>query len=171
MLAFERYSALVKPKSHHRTRLKLGKQSLRVYFNFHYLRILKYIGPIVIISTVYSIPRWLELEVDSLKTCNETFNTQNNSNDSNNDSTALCDTTYEIIVTRLRSDNYYILWYLNVANLIITIAIPLVSLTYLNAKVYERYKDFIKRILSLLIKGFTVDKMIKQYLGMKFLQL
>ena len=141
MLAFERYSALVKPQSHHHTRLKLGKQSLRIYFKFHYLRILKYIGPIVVLSTVYSIPRWLELDVEILKAYNETHNTQNCANSSK----VLCETTYEIIVTQLRSENYYILWYLNVANLVITTIIPLVSLIYLNVKVYERYKEFIKR--------------------------
>ena len=144
-LALERYNALVKPKSHHLARLRLGKPSMQNYFKFHCQRLIKYIFPIVILSTVYSIPRWLELDVENHLICEETEPILNYGNDLRNNTTSECKNEYEINVNRLRTNNKYILWYLNIANLIITTIIPLISLIYLNAKVYERFKEFIKR--------------------------
>ena len=144
-LALERYHALVKPKSHHFTRLRLGKPDLQNYFRFHYQRLIKYVCPIVILSTVYSIPRWLELDVENHLICNETEPILEYPNDLSNSTTSECKNEYEINVNRLRTNDKYILWYLNIANLIITTIIPLISLIYLNTKVYERFKKFIKR--------------------------
>ena len=145
VLALERYNALVKPKPHNFTRLRLGKQSLQNYFRFHFQRLLKYIGPIVILSTVYSIPRWLEIDVENQEICDKIDTNQNNSHNSGDNTAITCKTTYEIVINRLRSNDIYILWYLNIANLIITTIIPLITLIYLNANIYKRFKEFLKR--------------------------
>ena len=57
MLALERYNALVSPKSHYCPHFRSGRQSLKAYFNFHCRRLLKYLAPIVIFSTIYCIPK------------------------------------------------------------------------------------------------------------------
>ena len=48
-------------------------------------------------------------------------------------------------LTDLRKSSDYVLWYLNVTNLIVTTVIPLVALAYLNFNVYLKFKQYIHR--------------------------
>ena len=137
MLALERYNALVNPISHHGTGgLRSGRQTFIGYFQTHRIRLFKYIGPILILSTVIYIPKWFEVGIQTNKVCAKT------NNDTNNDG---CHFEYDIIVTGLRSNNHYNLWYLNIFNLLITAALPLISLTYLNVNIYLKFKEYLQR--------------------------
>jgi hypothetical protein len=144
MLALERYNALANPTCHQvplgLRRRATGKPSLKLYFNLHWQRLLKYIGPITLFATIFYIPKWLELELDHHQVCSS-------SSDKNHGVTndTSCGSSYGILVTDLRSNNHYTLWYLNVFNLIITAVIPLVMLTYLNLNIYLKFKKYIQR--------------------------
>ena len=133
MLALERYNALVRPISHQGPGFRTGNHSLKQYFSLHGIRLLKYIGPIMLLATIFNIPKWLELEASNELVCSG-----NKTNDS-------CNYEYGIALTGLRSNNYYNLWYQNIANLLITGAIPLVSLAYLNVNIYLKFKQYIQR--------------------------
>ena len=134
MLALERYNALVNPVSHQGAGSKpvsRKKQMLLHHFHQHWCRLLKYIGPIVVLSIAFYIPKRLELKLrKENKTCTDVSD---------------CGMEYLIELTELRSNNHYNLWYLNVATLLITAAIPLVMLTYLNVNVYLKFKEYIAR--------------------------
>jgi hypothetical protein len=133
MLALERYNALVRPMSHQGPGLRAGNHSLKQYFSLHGIRLLKYIGPIILLATIFNVPKWLELETSSELVCSK-----NKTNDN-------CTYEYGIALTGLRSNNHYNLWYQNIANLLITGAIPLVSLAYLNVNIYLKFKQYIQR--------------------------
>jgi len=124
VLALERYNALVRPISHQAPSLRTGRQSLKQYFMLHCVRLLKYILPIIILSTLFYIPKRLELDL---------VTTQDYTN------------KYSIDITELRSNSYYNLWYLNICNLLITAVVPLISLAYLNTNVYLKFKEYLQR--------------------------
>ena len=137
ILALERYNALVHPVSHQGIGPKPTSrkiQMLKNHFHLHLCRLLKYIGPIVVLSVAFYVPKRLELELRIENTSCANISTVQN-----------CGMEYIIELTGLRSNNHYNLWYLNVATLLITAAIPLVMLTYLNINVYLKFKEYIAR--------------------------
>ena len=122
--------------SHQKAR---GTQTLKDYFIHHRQRLFKYVSPIILFSICYYIPRFFEVVAvtkhnpECLESSNTTYN---------------CSAQYSIEITDLRINGYYVLWYLNVSNLIVTCVIPVVSIVYLNYRVYSELKDFKKRQLS-----------------------
>ena len=151
-LAMERYNALARPTSGQGHRMGNHPQSLKQYFSLHYKRLLKYMGPIIILSVLFNIPKRLELEVSIKSECNNTSEANINNN-------SMIDTPletltnfsncreygYGILLTGLRSNNYYNLWYQNIANLLVTAVMPLISLTYLNVNIYLKFKQYLER--------------------------
>ena len=49
----ERYNALVRPISHQGPGLRAGRLSLKTYYIWHWTRLLKYVSPIIILSTLF----------------------------------------------------------------------------------------------------------------------
>ena len=49
-------------------------------------------------------------------------------------------TKYNLVATDLRLNYHYVLWYSNVARLIITGIVPVASLSYLNYRIYAQIK-------------------------------
>ena len=146
LLALERYNALVRPISHQGPGLRAGRLSLKTYFIWHWKRLLKYVAPIIILSTIFYIPKRLEIELVPKKVCYENGSDYDYEvTDYENLSGVNCTIKYEIELTDLRSNNHYILWYQNVSNLLITAVIPLVSLIYLNLNIYLKFKDYLRR--------------------------
>ena len=149
LLALERYNALVRPISHQGPGLRAGRLSLKTHFIWHWARLLKYVAPIIILSTLFYIPKRLEIELVKKEMCYESY--ENGSyydykiTDDNFSTDENCTVKYEIELTDLRSNNHYILWYQNVSNLLITAVIPLVSLIYLNLSIYLKFKDYLQR--------------------------
>lgn len=136
-LALERYNALLHPVMNNVVGTKptsKRRQMLINNFHLHRSRLLKYIGPILVLSIAFYIPKRLELEIRSEnKTCTNSSNVED------------CGIEYTIELTDLRTNNHYNLWYLNVATLLITAVIPLVMLTYLNVNVYLKLKEYVAR--------------------------
>ena len=151
MLAMERYNALARPTSGQGHRMGNHPQSLRQYFSMHCKRLFKYIGPIIILSIIFSIPKRLELEVSYKMKCNVTLETNLNVNSTKlskeiaNHSNDCYEYEYGIALTGLRSNNHYNLWYQNISNLLVTAVIPLISLTYLNVNIYLKFKQYLER--------------------------
>ena len=152
MLALERYNALARPTSGQGHRLGNYPQSLKQYFNVHFRRLFKYIGPIIILSVFFNIPKRLELEGSYQSRCNDTSNKHFNDTlateifqERTNNSNECSKYEYGIALTGLRSNNYYNLWYQNISNLLVTAVIPLISLTYLNVNIYLKFKQYLER--------------------------
>jgi len=133
MLALERYNALREPQDNQVLCPQAGRQTLMTHFRLHRLRLLKYIGPIVLAAMIFYIPRRFELEIKTHSNCSQ--NPENGS----------CNHQYEIEVTALRTNNHYNLWYLNISNVLVTIVIPLLTLSYLNINIYTKFKEFLQR--------------------------
>ena len=152
MLAMERYNALARPTSGQGHRMGNHPQSLKQYFNMHFKRLFKYIGPIITLSVIFNIPKRLELEVSYQSKCNDTLNTNSNNTSATelfhqrtNNSNECNKYEYGIALTGLRSNNYYNLWYQNISNLLVTAVLPLISLTYLNVNIYLKFKQYLER--------------------------
>ena len=119
VLALERYNALenpvlCQPYLPPSVRFSRRKKTLRIYFSSHCKRLVKYIGPIIIFSTGFYIPKWMEIGIETRELCIE-------KNRINNTNYTICEDDHKIVVNNLRNNTYYNLWYLNVANLLITI--------------------------------------------------
>ena len=136
-ISVERYNAIVHPVSHQRN---TGMSTVQQTYAFHRKRLFKYIGPIIVFSICFYIPRYFEVKVDIKKNdedCLDNFEFSN------------CTVQYLLQVTDLRKDENYVLWYINILNLVVTCLIPLLSIMYLNYKVYFALKNYMKRIPSL----------------------
>ena len=143
ILALERYNALenpvlCQPYLPPSVRLSRRKKTLRVYFSSHCKRLVKYIGPIVVFSTGFYIPKWMEVGIETRELCIE-------KNHIDNTNYTVCEDDHQVVVNNLRNNTYYNLWYLNVANLLITAVIPLLSIIYLNVNIYYKFIRFLKR--------------------------
>ena len=132
ILALERYNALARPTSHQSMASGNRKFTVLSYFKMHWLRLLKYVGPVILLSTLFYSPKYLELYLKKDERCNTTVENYNCSE-------------YVVGLTDLRKSSDYVLWYLNVTNLIFTTVVPLVALAYLNFNVYLKFKQYIHR--------------------------
>ena len=57
-------------------------------------------------------------------------------------------TNRRILIADIRKDENYVLWYINIANFIVTCAVPFTALTYLNCRIYNKLKQHIYRKAS-----------------------
>ena len=133
-LSVERYNALVNPVSHRSLR---AANAVDANLNNHLKRLLKYMGPILLICVTFYIPRFFEVKAFQVN-CKEQVNTTN------------CSSDYRLNITELRRSDKYVLWYINILNLIVTCAIPLISILYLNCRVYFGLRQYLKRKPSFL---------------------
>ena len=147
LLALEKYNALVSPTSHQY--LHGGLNTLRPYFKSHCVRLIKYVGPIVLLSTIYYVPKWMELHVKEVYVCY------------GDDILYICPVQNVVRTTKLRKDNDYVLWYLNISNLVVTTIVPTVLLVYLNLKIYINFKYFHRHQLSVnLANNAPIDRQL-----------
>ena len=126
-LSFERYTFLVKPL-HHRTRHN------RKVFS----RLLMYIISTVTFSLLYCIPKFLDLEIKEISNCE--MSSANNKTWPDGE-TQNCTIHFDIEPTEVRQNPYYILWYINVSNLVVTGLCPGVLLAFFNYNIYTLLKQ------------------------------
>ena len=109
--------------------------------------LMKYVGPIIIMSFIFYLPKFFDLKIGELQQafelCNKKNKTQNDTNVSDCKSTQKKELFIE--GTELRNNDQFVLWYVNVANFIVTVAIPLISLIYLNVRTYSKVLLFLRR--------------------------
>ena len=122
-LACERYTSATNPY------LQRTRQNTNTCY-----RLLLYIIPVFTFAIMYNIPKFLDLNLKE-DTSNCSMNSVNETMKSN------CSTEFTIVPTEIRNHYDYILWYINISNLVVTGAIPCVLLTYFNYNIYKSLKQ------------------------------
>ena len=170
MLALERYHALAKPQvSHRKGSLCRAQHTLKNYFKAHRMRVIKYVGPIIVLATLFYIPKLFELYLENYEICEEknittnlTGSKQENESYFSTEGKNLNQSIFinekisyepehtcwyesQVKVAELRDNDAYILWYVNVTNLLLTAIIPLTALAVLNFKIFRKLKEYVSR--------------------------
>ena len=143
LLSYDRYKAVSSPTIIYNYTIKI-----RQVRKFHLFRPFKSVArPIIVtilLATLFYLPKFFELElvedVDNYET-----NISNNIDEFSNQDEKIKRITYLIKGTALRSNKHFILWYVNVANFLLTVAIPIVLLAYLNTRTYSMVRQFFKK--------------------------
>ena len=139
LLALERYHALAKENEQLQIRLP-NENKLRKYFLNHWKRLMKYVCPFIIF-TILHVPKFFESKI-----VEEEFCVIVRINESS--STCLCQNLESVRETDLRNNKFYILWYLNVTNIVVTVIIPIIALVYLFCKIFVKFREHKKRYSS-----------------------
>ena len=129
-LACERFNSTSNPYLH-RTRQNVN--------TCH--RLLLYILPVITFSILYNIPKFFDLKVAEVTTTNCLEDGIPNDNGTVQSSNCTTYMEYRMEPTDIRNNDHYILWYINISNLVVTAVIPLVLLTYFNYKIYTSLKQ------------------------------
>ena len=150
-LACERYNSSSNPFLH---RTRQNESTCR--------RLLQYILPVITFSIAYNIPKFFDLKV--VERALEVINSSNCSQNilSDNTSQSKCEEDVQKVEiyyepTNLRNNEAYILWYINVSNLIVTAVIPFLLLTYFNYKIYTALKERQKRKANMVSQPNTTN--------------
>ena len=144
MLALEKYNAISKPQNRR-------VQNLSVTEEETWLRVLKFVGTIVLICTLFKSPGFWEFNIEVIEDGRD-INSQslfNNSLVLATDEDKTTNTTTNLILSDMRRDKLYVLLYTNLANLIFTGLLPLALILYLNIHVYKGFRKFNERRTSM----------------------
>ena len=137
VLSLDRYRAVSNPTEYHvQARLATSKSWLTNRY------LMKRVGPVIAVSFCFYVPKFFDLQITELSQVCITQDGEKNSTESNIHCTL---PQYVIEGTKLRNNDKFVLWYVNVANFIITVAIPLISLIYLNVCTYCKVLVFLRR--------------------------
>lgn len=134
-LTLERYQAITSPVQY------------RARGNYNMTkRLLTYVMPVLVISFVYYTPKFLDLEVVEMTECSP-INPYTDFSEVNDgvDGPTNCTLEYVLSPSTLRTNHHYVLWYINISNLLLTAFIPVGILIYLNCKIYLSLNKFIQR--------------------------
>ena len=137
-LAHERYQAITNPVEY---RNRDSQNMMR--------RLSCYVLPILTCSFLYYCPKFLDLNVGGLIKCmNGTRTTTISIPDGvNPESTQYdnCTKQFRLTPTELRINHHYILWYINISNMILTAILPVSILIFLNCRTYKSLNRFNQR--------------------------
>ena len=145
-LARERYQAILRPANYHRRR-ESPDMNKRLFY---------YLFPVITFCIIYYFPRFLDLDVGEVMKCTGMY--ENMENDTRRvtapsggeviDDTNKylnCSKEYTLIPTKLRVNHHYVLWYINISNLLFTAILPTCILLYTNCRIYSALNNFIQR--------------------------
>ena len=125
MLAMERYKAVWRPVEYRNN----------VLSSLHpWRRVLTYVAPVVLLSVLFNIPKFFET------TMFYATYTTNVTDPITNVTTAQEVEKLTLATSPLRLNRAYVLWYSNVARLLVTGFIPLGLMTYFNFQIYQLLK-------------------------------
>ena len=137
VLAYVRYDAITRPLQYTiRARQQISSPSGST---------IKYVTPITVVAVLFYTPKFFEFKVT-------------NRNENCLNSTVMVTSTlanncshedYDINETGLRRDKNYVLWYMNILNIVFTVVVPFTLLVYFYTKIYIGMKHFEKRQPSL----------------------
>ena len=134
-LTLERYQAITSPVQY-RAR---GNANMTK-------RLLTYVLPVLLVTLFYYAPKFFDLEVVKELNCNSGSSDKNSSIETDGvNKNFSCTHEYVLLPSPLRTNHHYVLWYMNISNLILTAFIPVVSLLYLSCKIYLSLNKFIRR--------------------------
>ena len=137
-LAHERYQAITNPVVY-RNR---DSQNMMT-------RLSCYVLPILTFSFLYYCPKFLDLNVGGLINCTNGTKSEIISIQEGVDPESTqyddCTKQFRLIPTELRINHHYILWYINVSNMILTAILPVSILIFLNCRTYKSLNRFNQR--------------------------
>lgn len=137
MLAVERYHALSKPDECALTNCcRRSPFPIKKYFAMYWVRLAKYVCPIIVFTSMLYIPKIMEVQFEEKQFCapmvvNKSVKLE---------ITCACTNFLSVRETEFRQNDAYILWYLNVTNLLVTVFIPLASFIYLYFNILKKLK-------------------------------
>ena len=140
VLALERYQAIRSPINY-KLKSTLTGMNWQLY---------THVVPGVVFAVIYYLPKFFELDVEEKYECSYFVNaTMIYTNDTAEESMNMggkevCTFKYYLIPTNLRRNHLYVLFYIVLANLILTAILPLGVLTFLNLKIKSSLKKFMK---------------------------
>lgn len=136
-LTLERYQAITSPIEYRNrsANMTLGK------------RLFIYVAPVTFLSFLYYLPKFFDLYIDQVSNCTIVVNDTLLSDESLKSESNIvnCQTSYEIKPTQLRLDHQYIVWYLNVSNLLVTCVIPIGLLIFMNCRIASSLNEYRQR--------------------------
>ena len=138
-LSYERYTSIVRPY------LQLTRQKTK-----NFPQLLLYIGPIFACSVLFNLPKYFELKIENTATLCPEITPDETIKIS-------CTRLSNIFPTELRNNRFYVLWYVNVSNLIVTSIIPGVLLTFFNYKIYSACKVRQQKRATMLTQSIQYD--------------
>ena len=145
ILALERYNAITRPQIPQARNLQVTEQVT-------WSRVLKFVGPIVLICILFKSPLFWEFNIEVVEDGERDINNKSLSNNTLVLSTE-DDKTHDIIIhlalSNMRQDQLYVLLYINLANLIFTCLLPLGLMVYFNVHVYRGLLKFNQRRASM----------------------
>ena len=136
VLTLERYQAITSPVEYRaRGRVNMTR------------RLLTYVMPVLVTSLFYYAPKFLDLEVVESVVCKNANSQSTDTSELNDETTepSNCTLEYALTPSTLRTNHHYVLWYINISNLLLTAFIPVGILIYLNCKIYFSLNNFIQR--------------------------
>ena len=114
--------------------------------------LIMYVGPVIIGSILFYVPKFFELEMKS-------FIVEPSTNVSELKMTMEPNTGVEmsskLAFTPLRHNKIYVLWYVTIFNAVMTSGVPFLCLVYLNVKIYFGLKKIRQRRCSLISNDQT----------------
>ena len=138
VLAHERYQAIINPVEY---RNRASQNMMK--------RLSCYVLPMLIFVCVYFSPKFLELSVGGLIKCMNGTNTTTISIKEQVNPESIqydnCSKQYRLIPTELRTNHYYVLWYINISNMVLTAILPLLLLIFLCYRTYTSLSRFNRR--------------------------
>ena len=143
-LAYERYTSIVKPF------LQRDRQSADKCN-----RLLWYVIPVITFSIIFYIPKFFDLQLAENILCRNLKQTKETTKPN-------CSTKFTVIPTDIRINEDYILWYINIANLIVTVIIPGVLLTFFNYNIHVACKERRKKKTTV-VRAFMIHQGSNSY--------
>ena len=126
LLAYERYKAVT-------TTLYEGNVN---NIPHPWLHLMRFVTPVIGVVILYTLPKFWELELDSLTIHGSNNSTQNLHQNISNIA------ALEIVFSPLRLNRSYVLWYITIGTTLMTNILPLSLLVYFNSKIYFGLKRF-----------------------------
>ena len=137
LIALERYNAFEEIECHQTNCLCRSPYTKKNYFAMYWARLIKYVGPIIFFTSILYIPKFMEVQFVDKQFCSQPMMINQSSNIK---ITCFCTNFQVVRETDFRQNDTYILWYLNVTNLLVTVFIPLTSLIYLYFNILKKLK-------------------------------
>ena len=140
VLTLERYHAIAFPAQYR------GRSTINMT-----RRLLANIIPVLVVCIAYNSPKFFELEVSEALECkSNSSSTDTSGGNGYTNSSSDCTLQYYLRPTAQRTNHYYVLWYINISNLLITAFIPVGILIYLITKIKLSLKRFLQRQPSII---------------------
>ena len=117
------------------------------HFGATWLKVLKYVGPVVLLSGIFQLPVFFEVSTQKYiiekdeGLANKTVILLSEKVESH----GTYDIVTKLIISDLRSNELYELFYLNIANIIVTGVVPLLMLAYFNFFISRGMKKFVRK--------------------------